>query len=227
LCEEVALTVGGEKDMNRQTWARVVFALTICAFSAHAEIIYDNGASLSQGGLLSTVDTRWLASDNFVLEAGSTTLADIHWWGYYAEDVIPTDSFTAFIYSDSAGEPGTVLHTFTAPVVRTDTGDLTFGEFPEFEYHMDVDPVELTAGTTYWLAIQNDVDCNWFWSITEFETGDAHSKLQHWVNQEVDLAFHLTGPGPDSSIIPEPASLSLMGMGLVGFALRRKMTAKK
>lgn len=78
-------------------------------------------------------------------------------------------------------------------------------------------------GTTYWLAIQNDVDCNWFWSISDFNGGDAHQKLQNWVNYEVEEAFYLTGPG--SEIVPEPSSVLLIGAGLVGLAIRRRMKA--
>jgi len=207
--------------MKWRKLARVALLFAFGAVVARSEIIFDNGGTLFQGGLLSTVDTHFLVADDFVLESGTNILNDIHWWGYYAEtDLPPTDSFTAYIYSDAGSEPGAVLFTLTDPVLRTDTGGDAFGTYTEFEYHMDISALELTAGTTYWLAIQNDVDCNWFWSITDFATGNAHQKLQLWHDYEVEEAFYLTGP--DNGVVPEPASVMLMGFGLVAVAVGRK-----
>lgn len=209
--------------MLRQNLIRVIVACAIGTLAARAEIIYENGDTLFTGGLLSTVDTHFIVADNFTLESGTSTLTDIHWWGYYAEAIVPTtDSFTAYIYSDAAGEPGTVLFTLTDPVLRTDTGGDTFGKYTEYEYHMDISALELDAGTTYWLAIQNDVDCNWFWSISDFAGGDAHQKLQNWTDYDVEEAFYLTGPN-SPVVMPEPASVFLMGVGLVGLVFRNRV----
>ncbi|MCC6797307.1 MAG: PEP-CTERM sorting domain-containing protein [Candidatus Hydrogenedentes bacterium] len=207
--------------MYGQSVARFLMVAALFSSPVWADIIYENGETLFQGGLLSTVDTHFIAADNFVLDEGADILNDIHWWGYYAHDEIPAlDDFTVYIYSDAGGEPGAVLHTLTDSVLRTDTGGDAFGEYTEFEYHMDISAIDLDAGTTYWLAIQNDVDCNWFWSISDFNGGDAHQKLQNWVNYEVEEAFYLTGPG--SEIVPEPSSVLLMGAGLVGLAIHRR-----
>ncbi len=199
-----------------------VLLSTICAVVAQAEVIYDNGGTLLQGGLLSTVDTHFIVADSFVLDDGNNTITDIHWWGYYAQDDIPAiDSFTAYIYSDAGGAPGAVEFVLTDSVLRTDTNDLTFGTYNEFEYQMDISALGLTAGVTYWLALQNDVDCNWFWSVSDFAGGDAHQKLQNWTNYQVEEAFYLTGPAP---VMPEPASIGLLGVGLAALGLRKKLS---
>ncbi len=209
--------------MNKRMRAWTVLLSTICAMAAQADVIFDNGGTLLLGGLVSTVDTHFIVADNFVLGEGSDILSDIHWFGYYAEGTVPTtDSFSVYIYSDAGGAPGTALFTYTNPVLRTDTGDLTFGAYNEFEYQMDIDPLGLTAGTTYWLGIQSNVDSNdsnWFWSIANFSGGDAHQKLQNWTNYEVEEAFYLTGP---NAVVPEPASILLMGAGLTAMGIRRK-----
>ena len=105
--------------MYGQSVARFLMVAALFSSPVWADIIYENGETLFQGGLLSTVDTHFIAADNFVLDEGADILNDIHWWGYYAHDEIPAlDDFTVYIYSDAGGEPGSVLHTLTDSVLR-------------------------------------------------------------------------------------------------------------
>lgn len=141
---------------------RFAVSSLLVAAAAQADIIYDNGGTLLEGGLLSNEAVGFILADNFMLEEGANVLADIHWWGHYFHTGALPDDFTVYILADAGGSPGDVLRTFADPVIRTDTGDDTFGVFSEYEYHLDITPTELTAGTTYWVAIQNNIpNCDW------------------------------------------------------------------
>lgn len=195
---------------------------------ATAEIIFDNGETISLGGTLSN-GTSITVSDNFVLDPGANTLTGIRWWGYYGgiDKIIPTDDFTVFIYADNGGTPAAApLHTYTNTVGRTANGTSFFG-LPEYEYFMEIDPLELTAGTTYWLAIANAIAepgkgtivlDSWSWSNSGIQGGDAQAKLPTaWVGLRTEMAFQLEGV-----VVPEPASIVLMGLGLGTLAWRAR-----
>jgi hypothetical protein len=170
--------------------------------------------------------------DNFTLGADGLVGA-LSWQGIYVDTSDPaanpatpnTTSFELSFWSDSAGQPGTLLSSTTISLVQANPSSLGLYGFdfpsgvvpvPAFSYTATLDtPFAALAGQTYWLSILANAPSNsptWAW--TSGVGGDDLS-IQDFANQlftrPMDRTFVLQA-------VPEPSSLAMIGLGALGVA---------
>ncbi len=213
-----------------KTLARMamVVLLLLGAVSSQADVIYDNGGP--SGFIVPTSNYEITLLDDLELETGASSITDFHWYGAYYEDVPAEDDFTLYIFDENFNLVTEIDGSATTRDATGDTVDFPIvgGDFDEYYYELFVDPINLTAGSTYYLGIANTNDALWAWEATDEDILDGFA---YW-NQDEDefenvgignFSFELTGPGA-TGIVPEPASMTLLGLGLVVVAARKKFS---
>jgi hypothetical protein len=195
---------------------------------AHASpIVYDNGAPNSVSG---NEMTQWIQAEDFTLSS-TTLITGVQFWAFQTDDACCyTGSITFDIYSDASDSPGTVLESGSVTPTRTFDHSTSFG--PSYVYDFAIPDFLAVGGTQYWLGLHNgplttQTRDEMYWETTDPTSGDGHELIAPfsggWDDNSQEHAFNLTGT---TAAVPEPASLVLLGSGLIGLAARRRRSAR-
>ena len=212
-----------------KTLARMamVVLLLLGAVSSQADVIYDNGDP--SGYIAPTSSYLLTILDDFELETGASTVTDFHWYGAYYGDVPAEDDFTLYIFDENFNLVTEIDGSGTTRTATGETVDVPVfgGDYDEYYYELFVDPINLTAGSTYYLGIANANNAAWAWEGTD----NVFDGFALWYQPDNefedvglgDFSFQITGDGT-TGVVPEPASMTLLGLGLVVVAARRKFS---
>ncbi len=166
---------------------------------------------------------------------GSFSITDFHWWGLPEYNNSDIDGFVFQIYDQAAGAPlpGNLLYEQfvdgDANAAWVDYNDQY--AYDVYSYWLDLTtPFTPATAGNYWFSVYaiSDGDLgNWYWALGDgdpFQADWMYVNLTDWMHlDEVagydpgGFAFEITGDRE----VPEPTTLALFGIGLVGMAVRR------
>jgi hypothetical protein len=232
------LSKGGRS--RRWSGAASMAAIVLFLPSAFATTLYTNGASDQADG--SNI-TGFVAADDFV-HGGAVVLSGGTFWSSANSDPFQ-DQFSGLIgwaiFADNGGSPGSILFSGSdSSPVLTDTGLQIFGT-EEWRIDFSFGSIVLSGGT-YWLALHEgalgtpDDGTTIFWDTTASThgalsqfTADLTAATGWSFNSGLkggsgsDLAFQLTG-STSGPAVPEPSTVGLVGVGILGFAVFRRLS---
>jgi hypothetical protein len=209
---------------------------------AWGDVIFDNGPLGTFIGWPSDIDPsfftegEFVAAEDFRLSPGANVIGAVEWWGSrFPLALSDVDDFSIVFFDEDPelwSKPGAVVASYSVgDLVGTPTGTWSLGSPVEaFRFELP-SPLTLMPGTTYFVSIFNNTADQldlWLWASSEGGQTPGFVMREPggcWLPGQWGLDFRLTGP--EECVVPEPATLSLMGIGIAGGAIARRLRTKK
>lgn len=228
----IASAVGplNRQGQRRSGWWRtkrpgcpLAFLLVLLAVpQTRADLIVQQPLDPASSGRFSNLGpSNQQIADDFQLPV-ATTLESISWSGRYDAALSLTNpvAFSLRFFADAGGSPSVSPLQIYDVTVDAQTTGLTFGTVPWFSYSTSLPALTLNPGT-YWVSVvESDPrtptsgSSQWLWGnssssgLTAFRSSDGTAWTPSTAGR--NIAFQLSG-----SVVPEPSSLLLTGVGAV------------
>ncbi len=201
----------------------LALCVALLAVPAIAQVdVYDNGGTTGTADAW-TINFGFAVTDSFSVTANTNmTGASFIFW------LSPGDTLPAVDLSLGTSAFGSDVANFTS---LSPTGSLSLGS-NQYGFNLEEDtytisPVPLTAGTTYWVTLQNASVPSGdpvYWD----ENSGPSMAQENTLGTIPSESFTIYGNSTTttSGTTPEPSSIMLLGSGLLAVAgvLRRKLT---
>lgn len=159
-------------------------------------------------------------------------MTDFHWWGAPESGMGDVTGFTFQVWSTRAenGHPAALIYEeyFAGDAGAAFVETNATYNLDVFKYGVDLAAPFRPAGPGfYWFSVVAHSSYNWYWATGDgivFNNDMIHVDVwaypdDSWMMTDEDFAYEITTHDP----IPEPATIMLVGLGLLGLAARKRM----
>jgi hypothetical protein len=195
----------------------------VAAVPGSAAIIWDYSPATTGAPYFGEFSNQ-SAGQNFAEEVSFTTGATLSGIDIYSSELWGDvgDTAQVRIWSDAGGQPRLLLHDFSTIITAEDGVGAVGSEtrkHASFSYG-------LAPGDTYWIGmsgVASELGQIGLLGVDDSSMAQFFGTNFALVNSAGDMAFRLDGELGEP--VPEPATLFLLGSGLVGLVARRRRTS--